>query len=93
MEGFTIPTPRTVEEVSSDFSIDMVKLYQTCHPEKDNLCLFGLPNETWKVNNLPDEEVPPEPALGINFARDGDAKKGLGLFGRCSQLRGRGSFR
>ncbi|RID76122.1 hypothetical protein BRARA_B03111 [Brassica rapa] len=57
MEGFTIPTPRTVEEVSSDFSIDMVKLYQTCHPEKDNLCLFGLPNETWKVNNLPDEET------------------------------------
>nr|GMD47323.1 PHD finger protein ALFIN-LIKE 7-like isoform X2 [Ipomoea batatas] len=41
--------------------------------EKENLCLYGLPNETWEVN-LPVEEVPPElpePALGINFARDG----------------------
>ncbi|KAK6121280.1 hypothetical protein DH2020_044983 [Rehmannia glutinosa] len=41
--------------------------------EKDNLCLYGLPNETWEVN-LPVEEVPPElpePVLGINFARDG----------------------
>ncbi|KAK9669751.1 hypothetical protein RND81_13G152100 [Saponaria officinalis] len=42
------------------------------HAEKENLCLYGLPNETWEVN-LPVEEVPPElpePALGINFARD-----------------------
>ncbi|KAI8020902.1 PHD finger protein Alfin1 [Camellia lanceoleosa] len=34
--------------------------------------LYGLLNETWEVN-LPVEEVPlelPEPALGINFARD-----------------------
>ncbi|KAG6488238.1 hypothetical protein ZIOFF_056997 [Zingiber officinale] len=41
--------------------------------EKENLCLYGLPNETWEVT-LPAEEVPPElpePALGINFARDG----------------------
>lgn len=40
--------------------------------EKENLCLFGFPNETWEVN-LPVENVPPqlpEPALGINFARD-----------------------
>ncbi|WZY78626.1 hypothetical protein YC2023_025010 [Brassica napus] len=35
-EGLTIPTPRTVEEVSSDFR-DMVNLYQTCHPGE--LCL------------------------------------------------------
>ncbi|KAG5548818.1 hypothetical protein RHGRI_014238 [Rhododendron griersonianum] len=45
--------------------------------EKDNLCLYGLPNETWEVN-LPVEEVPPElpePALGINFARDGMQEK------------------
>ncbi|PHT36671.1 PHD finger protein ALFIN-LIKE 1 [Capsicum baccatum] len=47
-----------------------------CHylgVEKENLCLYGHPNETWEVN-LPAEEVPPElqePALGINFARDG----------------------
>lgn len=41
--------------------------------EKENLCLYGHPSETWEVN-LPAEEVPPElpePALGINFARDG----------------------
>ena len=45
--------------------------------EKENLCLYGLPNETWEVN-LPAEEVPPElpePALGINFARDGMPEK------------------
>lgn len=42
-------------------------------PEKENLCLYGHPNESWEVT-LPAEEVPselPEPALGINFARDG----------------------
>jgi hypothetical protein len=36
--------------------------------EKENLCLYGHPNESWEVN-LPAEEVPPElpePALGIN---------------------------
>ncbi|CAI0438465.1 unnamed protein product [Linum tenue] len=36
-----------------------------------------MPNETWEVN-LPVEEVPPElpePALGINFARDGMQEK------------------
>lgn len=45
--------------------------------EKENLCLYGLPNESWEVN-LPAEEVPPElpePALGINFARDGMNEK------------------
>ena len=45
--------------------------------EKENLCLYGFPNENWEVN-LPAEEVPPElpePALGINFARDGMQEK------------------
>ncbi|XP_010502261.1 PREDICTED: PHD finger protein ALFIN-LIKE 6 isoform X1 [Camelina sativa] len=88
MEGITHAIPRTVEEVFSDFrgrraglikalTNDMVKFYQTCDPEKENLCLYGLPNETWEVN-LPVEEVPPElpePALGINFARDGMQEK------------------
>ncbi|CAH8323233.1 unnamed protein product [Eruca vesicaria subsp. sativa] len=44
---------------------------------KENLCLYGFPNETWEVN-LPAGEVPPElpePALGINFARDGMLEK------------------
>ncbi|XP_059652146.1 PHD finger protein Alfin1-like [Cornus florida] len=80
--------PRTVEEVFSDFkgrraglikalTMEVDKFYQLCDPEKENLCLYGLPNEAWEVN-LPVEEVPPElpePALGINFARDGMQEK------------------
>ncbi|KAJ8448329.1 hypothetical protein Cgig2_021957 [Carnegiea gigantea] len=76
--------PRTVEEIFKDFSArraaivraltsDVDEFYGLCDPEKENLCLYGHPNETWEVN-LPAEEVPPElpePALGINFARDG----------------------
>lgn len=87
MEGLP-NTPRTVDEVFSDFkgrraglikalTTDVDKFYQQCDPEKENLCLYGLPNETWEVN-LPVEEVPPElpePALGINFARDGMQEK------------------
>ncbi|KAF3627858.1 PHD finger protein ALFIN-LIKE 1 [Capsicum annuum] len=49
------------------------EFYNLYDPEKENLCLYGHPNETWEVN-LPTEEVPPElpePALGITFARDG----------------------
>ncbi|GMH10217.1 hypothetical protein Nepgr_012058 [Nepenthes gracilis] len=76
--------PRTVEEIFKDFSArraaiiraltsDVDEFYGLCDPEKENLCLYGHPNEIWEVN-LPAEEVPPElpePALGINFARDG----------------------
>ncbi|KAL0338185.1 UNVERIFIED_CONTAM: PHD finger protein ALFIN-LIKE 2 [Sesamum angustifolium] len=76
--------PRTVEEIFKDYSArragivraltyDVDEFYGLCDPEKENLCLYGHPNETWEVN-LPAEEVPPElpePALGINFARDG----------------------
>ncbi|KAI3408633.1 PHD-type domain-containing protein [Psidium guajava] len=86
--GTPHPIPRTVEEVFSDFkgrraglikalTSDVEKFYQQCDPEKENLCLYGFPNETWEVN-LPVEEVPPElpePALGINFARDGMQEK------------------
>ncbi|KAG8374414.1 hypothetical protein BUALT_Bualt11G0129300 [Buddleja alternifolia] len=77
-------SPRTVEEIFKDYSArragivraltyDVDEFYALCDPEKENLCLYGHPNETWEVN-LPAEEVPPElpePALGINFARDG----------------------
>ncbi|KAK7329654.1 hypothetical protein VNO77_23826 [Canavalia gladiata] len=84
MDGGTQYNPRTVEEVFRDFkgrragmikalTTDVEEFYQQCDPEKDNLCLYGFPNEQWEVN-LPAEEVPPElpePALGINFARDG----------------------
>ncbi|GJU90586.1 PHD finger protein ALFIN-LIKE 4 [Tanacetum coccineum] len=80
--------PRTVEEVFRDFksrrtgiikalTTDVEDFYQQCDPEKENLCLYGFPNEQWEVN-LPAEEVPPElpePALGINFARDGMPEK------------------
>ncbi|KAK6125033.1 hypothetical protein DH2020_041211 [Rehmannia glutinosa] len=58
---------------------DPVNIYRVmlCIPEKENLCLYGFPSEQWEVN-LPAEEVPPElpePALGINFARDGMQEK------------------
>ncbi|XP_010493880.1 PREDICTED: PHD finger protein ALFIN-LIKE 4 [Camelina sativa] len=80
--------PRTVEEVFRDFkgrragmikalTTDVQEFYRLCDPEKENLCLYGHPNEHWEVN-LPAEEVPPElpePVLGINFARDGMAEK------------------
>ncbi|KAL0333725.1 UNVERIFIED_CONTAM: PHD finger protein ALFIN-LIKE 5 [Sesamum angustifolium] len=68
--------PRTVEEVFRDFkgrrnalikalTTDVEEFFQQCDPEKENLCLYGFPNEQWEVN-LPAEEVPPElpePAL------------------------------
>ncbi|KAK9102498.1 hypothetical protein Sjap_019752 [Stephania japonica] len=80
--------PRTVEEVFRDFkgrragmiralTTDVEEFFQQCDPDKENLCLYGYPNEQWEVN-LPAEEVPPElpePALGINFARDGMQEK------------------
>ncbi|KAJ9190365.1 hypothetical protein P3X46_001580 [Hevea brasiliensis] len=80
--------PRTVEEVFKDFkgrrsglikalTTDVEVFHWQCDPEKENLCLYGFPNEQWEVS-LPAEEVPPElpePALGINFARDGMQEK------------------
>ncbi|OIW18739.1 hypothetical protein TanjilG_13491 [Lupinus angustifolius] len=88
MDGGAQYNPRTVEEVFKDFkgrrvaiikalTTDVDQFFQQCDPEKDNLCLYGLPTEQWEVN-LPAEEVPPElpePALGINFARDGMQEK------------------
>ncbi|BAT78013.1 hypothetical protein LR48_Vigan04g232800 [Vigna angularis] len=74
----------SVQEVFLDFkgrraaivkalTIDYEDFFQQCDPGKDDLCLYGFPNEVWQVD-LPAEEVPaeiPEPVLGINFARDG----------------------
>ncbi|GLT85587.1 hypothetical protein SLE2022_037740 [Rubroshorea leprosula] len=88
MDGGAAHNPRTVEEVFTDFkgrraaiikalTTDVEEFYQQCDPEKENLCLYGFPSEQWEVN-LPVEEVPPElpePALGINFARDGMREK------------------
>ncbi|MFQ6649089.1 hypothetical protein Gotur_022142 [Gossypium turneri] len=59
------------------FDLD-AELFSFClFDHKENLCLYGHPNEAWEVA-LPAEEVPPElpePALGINFARDGMNRK------------------
>ncbi|KAL5540555.1 hypothetical protein UlMin_045265 [Ulmus minor] len=80
--------PRTVEEIFKDYNArrsaliraltyDVDEFYAQCDPEKENLCFYGHPDETWEVA-LPAEEVPPElpePALGINFARDGMKRK------------------
>ncbi|EOY30334.1 PREDICTED: PHD finger protein ALFIN-LIKE 4 isoform X2 [Theobroma cacao] len=88
MDGGTQYNLRTVEEVFRDFkgrragmikalTTDVGEFYEQCDPEKENLCLYGFPDEHWEVN-LPAEEVPPElpePALGINFARDGMQEK------------------
>ena len=52
------------------------RFYELSNPERENLCLYGNPDATWEVD-LPAEEVPPElpePALGINFARNGMAR-------------------
>lgn len=76
--------PRTVEGVFKDFlgrrtgiikalTTEVEEFYLQCDPERENQCLYGLPNEAWEVTP-PEEEVPPElpePALGVNFARDG----------------------
>eukprot|EP00218_Dolichomastix_sp_CCMP3274_P011609 CAMPEP_0170136024 /NCGR_PEP_ID=MMETSP0033_2-20121228/2921_1 /TAXON_ID=195969 /ORGANISM="Dolichomastix tenuilepis, Strain CCMP3274" /LENGTH=244 /DNA_ID=CAMNT_0010371673 /DNA_START=44 /DNA_END=778 /DNA_ORIENTATION=- len=80
--------PRSVDEVFDDFyarregllralTTEVDAFYAQCDPSKENLCLYGNPDTTWEVQ-LPAPEVPPElpePALGINFARDGMQKK------------------
>ncbi|XVE54022.1 hypothetical protein DITRI_Ditri03aG0049100 [Diplodiscus trichospermus] len=77
MDGGNQYNLRTVEEVFRDFKGRRAGLIKALTTEKENLCLYGHPNEQWEVN-LPAEEVPPElpePALGINFARDGMQEK------------------
>lgn len=87
-DASSLSNPRTVQEVFKDFlgrrsavlkalTSDVEDFCQQCDPDKENLCLYGYPDEVWEVN-LPAEEVPPElpePALGINFARDGMLRK------------------
>lgn len=81
-------TPRSVDEIFRDFkgrrlgmlkalTTDVSEFVRQCDPDKENLCLYGFPDEAWGVH-LPAEEVPPElpePVLGINFSRDGMARK------------------
>lgn len=80
--------PKTVEDIFEDLkqrraglltalTDEVEEFYKQCDPEKENLCLYGEREGTWIVA-LPAEEVPPElpePCLGINFARDGMARK------------------
>jgi hypothetical protein len=75
---------RTPQELFSEYSArrsailralttDVDRLVEQCDPARENLCLYGYADGNWAVE-LPVEEVPPEvpePALGINFARDG----------------------
>lgn len=75
---------RTPEDVFTDYAgrrqgiltaltSEVDRFYSQCDPDRENLCLYGNPDSSWEVD-LPAEEVPPEmpePALGINFARDG----------------------
>uniref|UniRef100_A0A7N0VC81 PHD finger protein ALFIN-LIKE n=1 Tax=Kalanchoe fedtschenkoi TaxID=63787 RepID=A0A7N0VC81_KALFE len=81
-------TSGTIDKIFRDFkgrrtaiikalTTDVADFYSRCDPGKENLCLYGYPNESWDVN-LPVDEVPPEmpePLLGINFARDGMQQK------------------
>ncbi|CAL9098341.1 unnamed protein product [Musa textilis] len=77
----------TVDQIFRDFlgrraglikalTTDFNEFYTKCDPEKSNMCLYGLPNESWKV-----EERPlifcglPVPHSGINFMRDGMQEK------------------
>ncbi|PAN17435.1 hypothetical protein PAHAL_3G131300 [Panicum hallii] len=65
--------PRSVEDIFKDYRARRSAILRALTHEKENLCLYGYANEAWEVA-LPAEEVPtelPEPALGINFARDG----------------------
>ncbi|GBF90758.1 hypothetical protein Rsub_03059 [Raphidocelis subcapitata] len=75
---------RTPQELFSEYSArrsailralttDVDRLVEQCDPARENLSLYGYADGSWAVE-LPVEEVPPEvpePALGINFARDG----------------------
>ncbi|KAG6522491.1 hypothetical protein ZIOFF_019631 [Zingiber officinale] len=75
--GSAAQNSRLVEEVFRDIKGRRAAIIRALTTAKENLCLYGYPDEQWEVN-LPAEEVPPEipePVLGINFARDGMEKK------------------
>ena len=90
--GGTAGYPDSVEKIYDEFvqrrcgslralTSDSDDFFQQCDPESENLCLYGNVDGTWTVG-LPAEMVPaevPEPAVGINFARDGMASRGLWL--------------
>ncbi|KAL2337079.1 hypothetical protein Fmac_011525 [Flemingia macrophylla] len=76
--------PLTVKEIFKDYRArrtalinaltrDADQVYDLCDPERENLCLYGHSDGRWEIS-LPEEQVPtdiPEPALAINFGREG----------------------
>lgn len=76
VEIYLVMNNCVVIESEGALNWNKVSIFGVCS-DKENLCLYGHPNESWEVT-LPAEEVPPElpePALGINFARDGMNRK------------------
>ncbi|XP_028092185.1 PHD finger protein ALFIN-LIKE 6-like [Camellia sinensis] len=65
VNGITGRIMHMTHEVLIVFSMGKFEIRRIC-------VLYGLPNKTWEVNLLVEEVPPelPEPALGINFARD-----------------------
>ncbi|KAL9230572.1 hypothetical protein vseg_005908 [Gypsophila vaccaria] len=83
--------PRTVEEIFKYFSrrraaivraltSDVDEFYGLCDPEKENLCLYGHPSDSWEVD-LPAEEVPP---ARNQFCEGWNESQGLTFSGRCT---------
>ncbi|KAL0842689.1 hypothetical protein Bca101_015934 [Brassica carinata] len=65
--------PKTVEDIFVNYRLRRVGLLRAFGTDKNNLCLYGYPDGTWDVRE-PGVLLPPnlpEPAVGINFARDG----------------------
>ncbi|KAG9135511.1 hypothetical protein Leryth_007256 [Lithospermum erythrorhizon] len=67
MEGIPNPLPRTVEEVFDDFKGRRAGLIKALTTGSFSNAILEVPPEL------------PEPALGINFARDGMQEKDLSL--------------
>ncbi|KAJ4894268.1 Alfin protein [Raphanus sativus] len=76
--GYSIGKPsEAVQQTSFRDAPKVLHPYDRAAEADENLHLYGLPNGSWEVD-LPVDEVPPElpePALDINFARDGMAEK------------------
>ncbi|PON48374.1 Alfin [Parasponia andersonii] len=68
--------PFSVEEVFENFRARRAGIVKALTSEEESLCPFGLPSGDWQVAP-PADDVPsqlPEPAIGINFSRDGKAE-------------------
>ena len=82
------PPPHTRSLLPRSLAAQADQFFAQCDPSKENLCLYGYADGSWEVT-LPSEEVPaelPEPALGINFARDGEGLRLMDALLRASGL-------